>query len=148
MSRNVSKCLEMSQNKSPNRKRKIKLQIEIGKSKWSVKKKQFLRPRCKIAVKITVYNCRYPHRSWLYVDILTKNRDSTHCKNLKIGSSVEIPSFLLGYLFLTNYKVCGGCMQNLQKRWPRQKLCDWRDRIQIFLCASALNFRETCDWAD
>ena len=42
-------------NKSPKRKGQRKVQIKIGKSKLvEMKKKSFLRPRCKIAVKIQV----------------------------------------------------------------------------------------------
>ena len=57
--KNKIKVLKENGNKSPNRKgkykskkkRKIKVQIKYGKMRCDLKKKSFLRPRCKIAVK-------------------------------------------------------------------------------------------------
>ena len=45
-----NKVLIEKENKSPNRKGKIKVQMKIEKSKLELKKKSLLRPRCKIAV--------------------------------------------------------------------------------------------------
>ena len=46
------KLQRKQRNKSPKwNKREIKVQKEYGKSRCDLKKKQFLRPRCKIAVK-------------------------------------------------------------------------------------------------